>query len=133
MTNQETNEVPPKNKKRNKILLEFVGFIDYGGEVVFGPNDGTKKGWHYPNGDYLSMNPYDCPNLCGSLDAQAKWLWPKLAPKWDDWQLSVEDGIYTFAVYLGHISGTGSKWAEASADTPAEACAEAVLSLIGEE
>ncbi len=115
MTNTEKNEVLPKNKKRNKILLEFVGFIDYGGEVVFGPNDGTKKGWHYPNGDYLSMNPYDCPNLCGSLDAQAKWLWPKLTPE----QLG--------ALFVEIASALFDK------RDPAEACAEAILSSIGED
>ena len=77
LTDEEKNEVLAKNR----ILLEFAGFVDYGGVTVFGPGDGTKKGWHYPDGTYLSMNPHECPNLYGSLDAQEKWLWLKLEPE----------------------------------------------------
>ncbi len=42
------------DQEKKDALRKFAGFVDYGGEVVFGPGDGTKKGWYYPDGTYLS-------------------------------------------------------------------------------
>ena len=75
--------------------------------------------WHYPDGsDY--MNGYRCPDFIHSLDAQAKWLWPKL----NLWEMGNESKDMTYFI-------AGSNLARAA--NPAEACAEAILSLIGED
>ena len=63
----------------------------------------------------------ELPDFLHSLDAQAKWLWPKLTDtdldlNLDDWA-TLWDAIET--AVLSKLS-------------PAEACAEAILSLIGE-
>ncbi len=72
------------------------------------------------------------PDLLHSLDAQAKWLWPKLQ------KLGYELRIYTgqegsdthclvIQPSLGQVTGIKQ------AQDPAEACAEAILALIEPE
>ena len=107
------------DQEKNEVLAKWSGFVDYGGVAVYGPGDGSKKGWYDPDGNALGFHAGNLPDLLHSLDAQAKWLWPKL----DYQKLEFEQGQWRAWV----------RWHSGEADSPAEACAEAVLSLIGSE
>ncbi len=100
------------DQEKKDVLLKFAGFrVNESG-----------KGWYYPDGSF-SMETR--PDLLHSLDAQAKWIDPKL----DNWSLSTYDTHVTAIVHCGTSMGT----ADAPKDRPAEAKAEAILSLIGEQ
>ena len=117
MTDQEKNGRSIIQK--NSILLDWAGFA-YEGDKYWIYPDGTR---HFHNwvGDQLMIDLYH------SLDAQAKWLWPKL----EDFDLTFsangeKDGYWASVLgKKGHI--------DKFASTPAEVCAEAILSLIGED
>ena len=90
------------DQEKKDVLHKFAGFNDAAcsipGHLI------------YPDGCCLPG-----PDLLHSLDAQAKWVWPKLTPE----QLG--------ALFVEIASALFDK------RDPAEACAEAILSLIGED
>ncbi len=108
------------DQEKKDALLKFAGFtyrsFDYKGDV-YQPH----KLWETPEG-WCMRTP---PDLLHSLDVQAKWIDPLL----DNWSLSTYDTHVTAIVHCGTSMGT----ADAPKDRPAEAKAEATLSLIGEE
>lgn len=83
----------------------------------------------YPDGDIGPL-----PDFLTDLNAQARWLWPKLV----DWKLEPEwkplsehvgkTGRFRAFVQVDDVHGC-----VAIADTPAAACAKAILKLIGEK
>ena len=113
-------------EEKNEVLLKFAGFTWDGFWV--GPN-GFTFGAPWPGPDEAikesDWKVITGPDLLHSLDAQAKWLWPKL------------DGI--------ELEGRGNEWSAVAKDSenvywqkpvhdsPAEACAEAVLALLAEQ
>ena len=115
------------DQEKKDALLKFAGFTINEPS----PDGATIPLWSWPDGKPL-LEPE--PDLLHSLDAQAKWLWPKLT----HWLISTTEdiddvgGSYTAWVAMGT---RGPQWKNewANGDTPAEACAEATLSLIGEE
>ena len=116
------------DQEKNEVLAKWVGFTF----------DELSRMWLAPDGS----SPYphfSAPDLLHSLDAQAKWLWPKLNR--DGWFVNLMqsgDGSYWKARLWTPYSGTSEITLENIAakpvrdgPTPAEACAEAILSLIG--
>ena len=102
------------DQEKNEVLVRWLGWeqrphIEDGG---CGCDYCTTLHWYTPDGQNPAL-----PDLLHSLDAQAKWLWPKL----DYLKLEYEQGVWRAWV----------RWHSGEADNPAEACAEAILSLIG--
>ena len=110
------------DEEKNKVLAKWAGwefvrsechdimhFIDY---------------WRHPSEPNCERT---LPDLFHSLDAQAKWLWPKL----DSLQLVTlwPERKAKFRAEIA-IDINGASFIR---ESPAEACAEAVLSLIKEE
>ena len=89
--------------EKNEALLKFAGF-----QFCFRNDDGVKI-WYYPEPNSDPMPP---PDLLHSLDAQAKWLWPKLEKPLNGQNI---DDIILRLIRLGQMT--------------AEACAEAILAL----
>ncbi len=69
--------------------------------------------WDTPQGEALGISP---PDFTHSLDAQAKWIIPKACYEYGD--------IVVYELLSGLML---------AGEFTAEACAEAVLSLIGEQ
>ena len=92
---------------KNEVLAKWAGFT-YLCQAGFRKEFAM---WEPPTGGMIEL-----PDLLHSLDAQAKWLWPKLTRlqlfKMVTFWLYPEDGVER---------------------NPAEACAEAILILIGTE
>ncbi len=105
------------DQEKNEVLARWAGFqkCDCGEE-----HQGCGKWWE-PDGDVVGLVVLS--DFLHSLDAQAKWLWPKLTdanleirPGWARALVAIETATYRY-----------------QSDSPAEACAEAILSLIGED
>ena len=100
------------DEEKNEVLLKFAGF------TMATWDDGEPFAREYP--DKAGFCHDGDPDLLHSLDALVKWCWPKVHASMTD----VE-----FTVWL-------MKWIERVVgwdEDPAEACAEAILSLIGEQ
>ncbi len=99
---------------KTEVLLKFAGFTWH--------PDTNPQSWRYPDGNLVDRDSFRhlLPDLLHSLDAQAKWLWPKLwdyvLTKWPD----------PHAIVVGG-GGTAHTFYD---DDPAKACAEAILALI---
>ena len=107
-TDAEKSEVLTKNG----TLLKFAGFTIYSSPMT---SSITYRGWAYPNG----TPAYNPPDLLHSLDAQAKWLWPKIR--------GMKHGKYRLYKVL-------FQWVtNKDFDFSAEACAELTLVLAKEE
>ncbi len=109
MTDQEKNGRSIIQK--NSILLDWAGFA-YEGDKYWIYPDGTR---HFHNwvGDQLMIDLYH------SLNAQSRWLWPKVFER---------HGPYQLGLVLLDIGSSVMDYVN-----PAVACAEAILSLIGED
>ena len=109
------------DQEKNEALATFAGF-------AFGPESGWGKCWTREDGQH-----YGLPDLLHSLDAQAKWLWPKLNKilKHDGWSASWTPWFPPERQWSVNIGRQGRD-EEYFGATLAEACAEAILSLIGE-
>ena len=101
------------DQEKNEVLVRWLGWeqrphIEDGG---CGCDYCTTLHWYTPDGQNPAL-----PDLLHSLDAQAKWLWDK-----------VRD--------MGRFNEVVAALLDAEYDGEhkAEACAEAILSLIGEE
>lgn len=151
--------VPMTDQEKNEVLALAYGFARPGGVTLgdWGPvvpdtpataifwrhkttgeeltsqqiEVGTR--WLYPDGTYQNAPP----DFLHSLDAQAKWLLPKLLPdyevqiRWDTFgDVDFKQGwnAVIFGMNREHREDIVSH-----GETPAEACAEAMLSLIGED
>ena len=93
--------------EKNEVLLKFAGFKDLS-------KLGTPYPWDAPDGSAVK----EPPDFLHSLDAQAKWLWPKL----DSPDQFGDKGQLFSVLYSWLLAG----------DLTPEACASAILSLIGE-
>lgn len=62
------------SRDRDRRLAEWAGF-KWCGEPIYGPGDGTPKGWHNPRGD--ACNGY--PSFPADVSACFEWLIPKLS------------------------------------------------------
>ncbi len=116
---------------KNEVLVRWLGWeqhphIEDGG---CGCDYCTTLHWYTPDGQNPSL-----PDLLHSLDAQAKWLVPKLNEtlKHDGWSASWTPWFPPERQWSVNIGRQGRD-EEYFGATLAEACAEAILSLIGEE
>ena len=111
--------------EKNEVLLKFAGFtwdgfwIDPNGFTFGapwpGPDETIKESdWKVITG----------PDLLHSLDAQAKWLWPKLPCK------ALRVFMHPDFPFEAALFYEDKPPIQRTADNPAEACAEAILSLI---
>ncbi len=85
-------------KALNEKLLKFAGFTFTEKPL---PKGKSYKEWKYPE-SYGYLNQPGVPDLVNSLDAQAKWIYPKLA---QDYRI---DKIYhpitkVWAISLSHL------------------------------
>ncbi|KKL61208.1 hypothetical protein LCGC14_2197640 [marine sediment metagenome] len=115
------------DQEKNEALAKWVGFevCNEGYDCWIEPTERRHTGY--------------VPDFLHSLDAQAKWLWPKL--NGDGWFVNLMqsgDGSYWKSRLWTPYSGTSKITLENIAAKPvrdgataAEACAEAILSLIG--
>ena len=91
----------------------------------------SEEGWRCPNNKPVIFEiggNGELPDFLHSLDAQAKWLWPKL--DYLDVEIDWVQKAYCVAI-IATAALDGEDQQGTSNDTPAEACAEAILSLIG--
>lgn len=129
-------EATAERRVKNEVLAKWAGFIEYNcpgwGHKTWGwPDDPIP-----PEGQYMIRA---LPDLLHSLDALAEWCFPKLR----------ELGIHTrfkeiggkvrdwepigYRVFCCTDSQEGTRKGEAIGTNLPEACAEAILSLIGED
>ncbi len=98
------------DQEKNEVLARWCGFTD--GHRVVDPSGDDYFRWKDPDG--LSCHKH--PNFLHSLDALDKWCFPKL------------HAIDLERMFLSWV------WMEERPRPPlAHHCAEAILSLIGEE
>ncbi len=103
------------DQEKNEALAKWAGFQWW------------EDGECYTIGNSTTVR--ELPDFLHSLDAQAKWLWPKL--ELDGYALQ----LYLPVGYIEAFISTRSAphWQiRKGASSPAEACAEAILSLIGD-
>jgi len=105
--------VPMTDQEKNEVLAKWAGF-----RYKLSASENNHY-WIGPNGQTVDCDESGdalLPDLLHSLDAQAKWLWDK-----------VRD--------MGRFNEVVAALLDAEYDGEhkAEACAEAILSLIGEE
>jgi len=62
------------SKDSNQKLAEWAGFRWYG-EPIYGPGDGTPKGWHNPRGEACNGHP----RFSADIKACFEWLVPELS------------------------------------------------------
>ena len=108
---------------KNERLLRYAGFTLRNCGVPYC----NCKRWFVPDGTGYG----EPPDLYNSLDAQSKWLWPKLAEKdiWLDLLIKPERSSCALTSPT-RLEITSCAY---FADTPANACAEAILALIKDE
>ncbi len=106
------------DQEKNEVLAKWAGFAKIGYQNT--PDWILADRWVYPNTDRRA----DLPDFLHSLDAQAKWLLPKLRG-YHITRDALTGGATEVTVWGETCIGTSCK-----APTPAEACAEAILSLI---
>ena len=106
------------DEEKTQILLKWAGFQSYYKSQA--PEETGVEAWVQPPD---SERTIPIPDLLHSLDAQAKWLWPKLTdanleirPGWARALVAIETATYRY-----------------QSDSPSKACAEAILSLIGKD
>ncbi|KKL61399.1 hypothetical protein LCGC14_2195690 [marine sediment metagenome] len=115
--------VPMTDQEKNEVLAKWAGF-----RYKLSASENNHY-WIGPNGQTVDCDESGdalLPDLLHSLDAQAKWLWPKMGHIIFMYSEQNEFKA-TAGMYNPDAEGT------AQADNPAEACAEAILSLIGEQ
>ena len=98
---------------KNETLMRWAGFQITEGEYP----------WRYPDGTRIKIDNNSepvMPNLLCSLDAQAKWLWPKLVNLRD--RLSCKPALELVFDAMRHAVIFGKD--------PAEACAEMIWKLM---
>ncbi len=103
------------DQEKNEVLLKFAGFRYREGACDWLPPDQEST-------DTLYL---DTPDLLHSLDAQAKWIYPKLYEVKLHQRSNIMNGQWCAEVFIRTPSGCIYR------DTPAIAVADAVLSLIG--
>ena len=94
------------DQEKNEVLAKWRGF------VAHFPGNECLEFWEDPDGNTIP----DLPDLYHSLDAQAKWIIPKACYEYGD--------IVVYELLSGLML---------AGEFTAEACAEAILSLIGED
>ena len=130
------------NQEKNEVLLRWAGF-----RFNLSASENPHY-WTYPDGEVVDRDSFRhlLPDFLNSLDAQEKWLWPKVNPisvrkhrtiafeagdpridEFKGFSRHLDTGEYEWWVadlgyHDGHIVGR--------AVDPAEACAEAILALI---
>ncbi|KKN62262.1 hypothetical protein LCGC14_0513990 [marine sediment metagenome] len=111
-------------REKNEVLLKFAGFQYKKRRVQYSGGRFTMWLWSYPGGRL--MGQYESPpNIYDSLDAQAEWLLSKLA----NYTLQrMGEGAQATVIGID-----AERWYEGDGATPAEAFAEAILSLVGED
>ncbi len=115
------------DQEKTQILLKWARFQSYYKSQA--PEETGIEAWVQPPD---SERTIPIPDFLHSLDAQAKWLWPKLTSD----KGYTPDGIlmwFECGTWLVEIWWMTRSGYEGRGLTPAEACAEAILSLIGEE
>ncbi len=100
--------------EKNEVLAKWLGFVF----------NKSGKGWYYPDGTF-SMSAR--PDFLHSLDAQAKWLYPKIYEVKLHQRSNIMNGQWCAEVFLHTPSGCTYR------DTPAEAFVDALLYVIKEE
>ena len=106
------------DQEKNEVLARWAGFTPGECKIL------CCQAAHWLSPDNTLWHGV-LPDFLHSLDAQAKWLWPKL----EDWGIGLRgDG----SRFFGYASLNGVEIQD-SGTTPAEACAEAILSLIGKD
>ena len=136
MTDQEKNhtdsgtvgavEITAVRQQKNEVLAKWAGFEQRESDKQDYFKD---KGWTYRVrwfNDGFERN--NLPDFLHSLDVQAKWLWPKLKQR-DIWMdIGLNDG--RTSVLLTNMADRRRGQGTIFGDTPAEACADAILALI---
>ncbi len=140
------------DQEKNEVLAKWRGFTT---EVVQAPNANPPIGscratladypidapcnpqrytpvirWFYPDGrQMVGYPPYanQPPDFLHSLDAQAKWLYPKIYEVKLHQRSNIMNGQWCAEVFLHTPSGCTYR------DTPAEAFVDALLYVIKEE
>ncbi len=114
------------DQEKNEVLAKWAGFTEKKFRAPVCTHKPRCTYWVDPDGKDTRLlsdpNGKRLPDFLHSLDVQAKWLWPKLG----DWGMYKLENMVVFAAF----TKDHGDWVRKRATTPAEACAEAVLSLI---
>ncbi len=111
------------DQEKSEVLLEFAGF--YPKVFTASSDEPTETLWSDPlDREWLIPKP---PDLLHSLDAQAKWLYPKIYEVKLHQRSNIMNGQWCAEVFLRTPMGCIYR------DTPAEALVDALLYVIKEE